>query len=227
MDKSATYPAALSLANRFRKREAPPTLNGSQVVSGLAVREANEESVRWLSDVACEIDYARWASRMTIQNFMRTRQLALQDLFEDISEEQKATALEQTVVKGTQAPTPEQIRAQAEYEEIKTALLEGAETLAKPLEGKEWIEKRAGVKARRHFERSMRDTNVDTKRDVVRAAQTVIEIETPKASRIQPPRRAIQFPDEAIRTLTSAFVEVGEEPPKAPEIENGSKPPAS
>ncbi len=212
MDKIPNERALAPIEIPYRKKKEQ---QGSPAISGGIVHDANQEAIRWVGDIAYEVDYAPWAVKgMTVQNFMRTRQLAVQDAFEDITEETKKMAYARTfdprqVESGLAIATLDEVRAQKEYFEIKAALVEAAEKLSKPQEAEKWIKERAGSQARRHIERAMRDPNEDTRRDVVRTAQTVIEIETPKASRVQTRNKGIQFPEEAAKTVAAALADAG------------------
>ena len=185
------------------KTRKPPHVPNSPSVSDRVLKNADTEALSFLEDVAYEVDYGQYAARMTIQNFLRTRRLAMQDCFEDIEEETKQMTQQEGV-------DLKELRAQPEYKEIKDALMSAVPVVnSGSINGEEWAKTRAGKKARRHLERGMRNTSPDMARDAMRAAATVVEIETPKASRIPPQKKIIDFPEEAARTVANAFKEAG------------------
>ena len=178
----------------------------SQSLTKPIIEEANTEAVKWLSDVVFGVEYKHWAVRgMTIQNFLRTRQLATQDLFEDIGDAEKILTMQ-----GQGSVELDDLRAQEEYKEIKASLLQSAIDQSEVKEsGEQWAKGHAGEKARKYIERALRTLKPENARDAMRAAATVAEMETPKASRVPPVKKLIAFPKEAADTVATAFVEAG------------------
>ena len=197
-------PPVMLIPSPFQRRA--PVVKQSQSLTVPIVEEANTEAVRWLSDVVFGVEYKFWAVRgMTIQNFLRTRQLACQDLFEDITDADKIGTMQ-----GAGEVGLEDLRAQEEYKEIKAALLASAvEQSTKAESGEQWAKGRAGEKARKYIERALRTLKPENARDAMRAAATVAEMETPKASRVPPVKKLIAFPKEAADTVAAAFAEAG------------------
>lgn len=200
-----------ALQRRKETKKPPPAPLDSPTVSNDALADANIEAVRFLQDVCMEVAYADYAGKLTIQNFLRIRQLAFQDVFEDISEETKATSLK---VNGE--VTLESIRGQAAYEEIKQRFIEAAKRMSRKESGTEWLE-RVQERNRRNLERFARTSDKELMKDAGRAAAEILEREMPKASRAQIGTvNAMIFSPEQAALMARAFAENQIKPPAIP-----------
>lgn len=198
-----------SLVKTSPQKPPPPQVEDSQSVSASALQDANVEDLRFLQDLALELPYSDFAVRgMTIQNFLRTRQLAFQDVFEDISEGVKQESLTKD---GKLDPAA--VRAQPEYAEMVERFRALTEKFSKPESDRAWLQRIAG-RNRRNMERFARTNDKDLLRDAGRAAAEILEREMPKASRAQlnlGPQ--FHFTLEGAELLARAFAENKLAPP--------------
>ena len=197
------------MGRRDRDEEPTPPLDLNGTVADVALTDANAESVAFLKDLTLQVEFGPYAEKgMSFQNFARTRRIAFQDEYEEIPEKVKVEGLM------GQAKISD-IRKQPEYASMREQFKNALKNLQMPETSKEFLS-RFGRIAWRKIERSMRDPNPDIAREAVRAANNILEIEQPKASRQLPPQITFNMPSGMMGEIISALRQEGVHVPEPP-----------
>lgn len=187
-----------SLVRAFKARPDPGTVD---TVAPMALLDANNEAIRFMSDVGMEIHYAPYAARgMRMQSFLKCRMLAFMDEFEDIEDSVKLAKL--------QIPSLAEYRDLPEYQMMISEMKIAVQKLANEDE-MDWL-KRVGRRGRNNLDRFSRTMDPELMRDAGRASEAIVGRHLPVMGREQRNQnQVLRIPETTIRSIAEAFKDRG------------------